>query len=91
MYQEQNALQNARARAQEIEEMGHNALTSLVEQRKMLEAAAEKMLRIADTIGISDQLMKVIKRRDTVDKLIIWGGMGAIVLLMLVLWFFVRR
>ncbi len=49
------------------------------------------MLRVADTIGISDQLMKVIKRRDTVDKIIIWGGMGSIVLLMLLLWYFVRR
>lgn len=49
------------------------------------------MLGLAEQIGITDRLMKMIHRRDTVDKLIIWGGMLLVTIVMVLAWWYLRR
>ena len=46
---------------------------------------------MAEQVGITDRLMKMISRRDTVDKIIIWGGMLLVTVLLVLAWYYLRR
>ena len=50
-----------------------------------------KLLDAAQILGISDSLMKVIGKRAMVDKVIVYGGMIIIVLIIFVGWWFLVK
>ena len=62
-------------------------LDQLGQQRGALKGVHKRVLDLATTLGVSNSVMKMIERRQFLDKLIVYGGM----LLVLALLWFVHR
>ena len=59
-------------------------LEALGQQRSALKGIERKVLDLANTLGVSNSVMRVIERRQLVDKAIVYGG---ILLTLWLLWF----
>lgn len=65
---------------------------SLKTQRSTLKSAHRKVLDVASSLGLSSNLMRLIERRTTADKILVYGGMVLVTLLVaLIYWFMLRR
>lgn len=65
---------------------------SLKTQRSTLKSAHRKVLDVASSLGLSANLMRLIERRTTADKILVYGGMVLVTLLVaLIYWFMLRR
>lgn len=80
--QHHSSLQNAHHGVDEMIMSGTSILSSLVNQRDTLKAAKTKLMTIGNVLGLSNHTMKLIERRFSEDKIILFGGM---ILTMLVL------
>ena len=54
---------------------GENVLNNLKEQSNMLKTVKGKILNITNSLGLSNTLIRMIERRSTSDKYILYGGM----------------
>lgn len=54
---------------------GENLLTSVQNQNLSLKDVKRKMLNISNSLGLSNTLIRMIERRNTSDKYILFGGM----------------
>jgi Golgi SNAP receptor complex protein 2 len=59
----------------DLTSFSHSILSDLGEQRYRLKGIRTKVLDIANRLGLSSSLLRVIERRDTVDFWIVVGGM----------------
>ena len=59
-------------------------LDQLGQQRSTLKGVHKRVLDLATTLGVSNSVMKMIERRQFLDKLLVYGGMLAVLAL---LWF----
>jgi len=59
-------------------------LSSLGQQRSSLKGVERKVLDFANTLGLSNNVIRTIERRQLVDKFIVYGGM---LLTLALLWF----
>jgi golgi SNAP receptor complex member 2 len=84
------SLSRSAAAAAEIFAQGTQIAGQIAEQNALLLGIREKMLDMAGTLGVSTALMRVIQRRQTVDRIILWGGMGLVTLLVIVLYIWTR-
>jgi Golgi SNAP receptor complex protein 2 len=75
----------------ELAVMGSSALDSLRAQRSTLKGAHRKALDMANTLGMSNALMRIIGREDQVNAWITYGCMLFTVIVVLALWWFWRR
>lgn len=66
---------------------GSSIITNLRDQRSMLKGVHKKILDVANTLGLSNTVMRLIERRTTQDKFILYGGM----ILTLVIMFLVYK
>ena len=66
----------------ELAAFGEGVLASLREQRGMLKGAHRRVLDVGATLGLSSTLMRVIERRTAGDRIIVYGGMGVVLLLL---------
>ncbi|XP_001625463.2 Golgi SNAP receptor complex member 2 [Nematostella vectensis] len=73
--QHNTGLQNAHQGMDEMISSGSSILTSLREQRNVLKGAQKRILDIANTLGLSNTVMRLIDKRGTQDKWIAFGGM----------------
>ncbi|KAF0301246.1 Golgi SNAP receptor complex member 2 [Amphibalanus amphitrite] len=67
-------------------DMGNSVLTSLRDQRGVLKGARRRMLDLANTLGMSNTVMRLTERRAAQDKFILFGGMLATLVVMYVTW-----
>ncbi|CAN7989405.1 unnamed protein product [Ixodes hexagonus] len=67
--------QDANRNMDELIGSGSNILTNLREQRTTLKGAHRKILDVANTLGMSNTVMRLIERRTYQDKFILFGGM----------------
>lgn len=67
--------QSANHNVDELIGSGSSILTSLREQRTTLKGAHRKILDVANTLGMSNTVMRMIERRTWQDKFILFGGM----------------
>jgi len=88
LYQEADSLRRSNRAADEIREMGSSILSSLGHQNDTLKSAQRKMLDIANTLNLSRSVMRIIERKHTTDKLLVYGGMIFILVFMFVLWYY---
>jgi Golgi SNAP receptor complex protein 2 len=72
----------------EFTSVADNVLSSLRSQRGVLKGAHRKALDVAASLGLSSTMMRVIERRTTADKILVYGGMVAVTMLLLGLWWF---
>ena len=54
---------------------GENTLKSIKEQSSMLKTIKGKMLTITNSLGLSNTLIRIIEKRSTSDRYILFGGM----------------
>ncbi|CAK8673340.1 Golgi SNAP receptor complex member 2-like [Clavelina lepadiformis] len=79
-------LSNAHKGLDDIISHGSSVLDNLRSQRGMLKGVKTRMLNIANTLGLSNTVMRLIEKRTTQDKLILFGGMFVTSLIMFLLW-----
>ena len=65
---------------------GSSILSSLKEQRITLKNAHKRILDIANTLGLSNTVMRFIERRTTQDKYILYTGMLVTCIIMFLAW-----
>ncbi|CAJ1076117.1 Golgi SNAP receptor complex member 2 [Xyrichtys novacula] len=68
-------LQNAHSQVDDILGSGRSILDGLKDQRSWLKDVHKKMLNVANMLGLSNTVMRLIERRATEDKFIMIGGM----------------
>ncbi|KAH6927594.1 hypothetical protein HPB50_006130 [Hyalomma asiaticum] len=67
--------QSANRNVDDLIGSGTSILSNLREQRTTLKGAHRKILDVANTLGMSNTVMRMIERRTYQDKLILFGGM----------------
>ena len=65
---------------------GSSILTNLKEQRMTLKGAHKKILDIANTLGMSNTVMRFIERRTSQDRYILFAGMIVTCIIMFLVW-----
>lgn len=65
---------------------GHGVLENLKSQRLTLKGAQRKILDLANTLGLSNTVMRLIERRTYQDKFILYGGMIVTLIIMFLIW-----
>ncbi|XP_062612607.1 Golgi SNAP receptor complex member 2-like [Saccostrea cucullata] len=65
---------------------GHGVLENLRSQRLTLKGAQRKILDLANTLGLSNTVMRLIERRTYQDKFILYGGMILTLIIMFLIW-----
>ncbi|KAF3845973.1 hypothetical protein F7725_003051 [Dissostichus mawsoni] len=68
-------LQNAHRGMDDLLGSGSSMLNGIRDQRSTLKGTHKKMLDVANMLGLSNTVMRLIERRATQDKLIMVGGM----------------
>lgn len=58
---------------------------------RYMQSAQRKMLDVLNSVGLSDSLLRVIDRRQRVDKWVTYGGMILVTLAIIGLWWWLRR
>ncbi|XP_035233039.1 Golgi SNAP receptor complex member 2-like [Stegodyphus dumicola] len=69
------SLQNAHHGIDELIGSGSSILTNLRDQRVTLKGTHKKILDIANTLGLSNTVMRLIEKRTYQDKYVLFGGM----------------
>ncbi|EAT43333.1 AAEL005217-PA [Aedes aegypti] len=88
--QHHNSMQNAHRGVDEMLWTGSNILDGLRNQRETLKGAKKRILDVSNTLGLSNQTMKMIERRLAEDKYVMVGGMiVTLLIIVLVIYFFV--
>ena len=89
---ENGSLQRSGEMINEYISVGQATLSDLLSQKERLKAIQRKAFDILNYLGISNSLMRMIERRETVDKWIVYIGMLMVVILLFFIWFyFVRK
>lgn len=70
-----SSLHNAHRGMDDLLGSGSSILNGLRDQRSTLKGAQKKMLDVANMLGLSNTVMRIIERRATQDKFIMIGGM----------------
>lgn len=82
------SLQNANRGVDDMLRSGSSILENMREQRNTLKGAHRRMIDIANTLGLSNTTMRLIERRASEDKYILFGGMfiTLVVIILLILY-----
>lgn len=72
--QHQSSLQNANRGVDEMLYTGANTIESLRSQRSTLKGAHRRIVDMANTLGLSNQTMRLIEKRVSEDKYVFIGG-----------------
>ena len=61
-------------------------LLGLTSQREQLKGVKQKMLSIANQLGMSQTVIRLIGKRADQDKLILWGGIVIVTFILFIIW-----
>ena len=81
---------NSRQVAEEAYQTGVSVLTAMSGQRDTLKNAHRKVLDVLNAVGLSDSVLRLAERRIAVDKLIAYGGMLGVTILLIVLYWWLK-
>lgn len=88
--QHNNSMINAHRGVDDMLSTGHNALSSLKSQGDKVKAARKRILDIENTLGLSNHTMRLIHKRLSEDKYVLFGCMSiTLIIILFILWFFV--
>jgi len=76
--------------AQDIEDAGYGILGGLGQQNEQIKTIQKKVYDIGITLGLSRSVMKLIERKQFVDKLLVYTGMIVTLLLLFAFWYYIR-
>lgn len=88
--QSMSSIQNSKKALEEMFETGTGLLTNMGAQRERLKAAHRKALDVLNSLGLSDSLLRVIDRRQRLDKWITYGGMVLTLCLVAFVWWWLK-
>lgn len=86
---EASSLVNCHREIDDMLSSGSETMSSLRKQRETLKSARTKMLDLTNTLGMSQTIMRLIEKRSTKDRIILFGGMALFTLVMIYVWFYV--
>jgi golgi SNAP receptor complex member 2 len=66
------------------------SMSELASQREMLKGTQRRVLDMLTTLGVSSSTIRVIERRNVVDRAIVFGGMVVVTFCLFLLWRWVR-
>ena len=82
-------LDSSRRVAEEAYQTGVGILGGMASQRERLKSTHRKLLDVLHRVGLSDSVLRVIERRQRMDKIVVYGGMLGITLCVgFVYWWF---
>jgi golgi SNAP receptor complex member 2 len=84
--EEAQSLSRTTSMVQEQINSARGSLEELVNQKDRLKTVQRKVLDIMGYLGLSDTIMKNANRREAVDKVIVYGGMFCILILLFVVY-----
>jgi Golgi SNAP receptor complex protein 2 len=84
--EEAQSLNRTTSMVQEHIASARGSLEELVNQKDRLKTVQRKVLDIMGYLGLSDTIMKNANRREVVDKIIVYGGMLFIIVLLFVVY-----
>lgn len=84
--QHNQQLTNSHRGIDELLYTGGNIISNIREQRVSLKGAHKKMLDLANTLGLSNTVLRLIERRSHQDKFILFGGMILTCIIMWLVW-----
>jgi Golgi SNAP receptor complex protein 2 len=67
--------------------LARSSLDSLYRQRDILKGVHQKMIGVAASLGVSQNVLRAIERKETFNAMLTYGGM---VLTLVVVWLFYR-
>ena len=70
---------------------GQETLSELLGQRERLKGVQRQVLDIMNYLGIGNSIMKAIERRDITDKYLVFAGMFVVLLLIFIIYFYLRK
>lgn len=79
---ETRALDEASIALDNLTRHGEAVILGLHAQRGVLNSSKRKLLSIFDALGLSNSLLRLIERRQMMDRLLVFGGIGACSLLL---------
>jgi Golgi SNAP receptor complex protein 2 len=86
---ENESLTRSSALVDDLQGMGQDALRSLSRQRDTLKSAHRKLLNVANSLGLSSTILKLIERKTTLQKFTAYGCMVlSVIIIGLVYWYF---
>lgn len=88
--QHNNSMNNAHQGVDEMLMTGSNVLENLRSQRETIKGAHKRLLDLGNTLGLSNQTMKMIEQRVSEDKYVMIGGMIlTLLIIVIVIYYFV--
>ena len=90
LLQESAGLQRSNAAADGIIEVGHSILEELGNQSQRLMRSKDSILKMANSIGVSKNILRVIERRQITDRVILYSGMVVLSLILVILWWYFK-
>lgn len=88
---ENSSLQRSGKMLNEYIAVGQETMSSLLSQKERLKGIQRKAFDILNSLGIANSLMKIVERRDSVDKWIVYGGMLVILLTIALVWIYLVK
>lgn len=70
---ESRNLHESSAQLDAMTESATNSLAALIQQRSSLKGVQRKVLDLASTLGLSNNVLRAIERRQTFDKILVYG------------------
>lgn len=86
--QQHNSMTNAHRGVDDMLTSGSNILGNLRGQRDTLKNAHKRILDMGNTLGLSNDTMRMIERRLKEDKVVMIGGMGVTLLIIVLIIYF---
>lgn len=81
-------MSNAHRGVDDMIASGSNILGSLRNQRDVLKGAHKRILDMGNTLGLSNDTMRMIERRLKEDKVVMFAGMGVTLLIIFLIIYF---
>jgi len=87
----QTAYKRSAAGVEELEQRGMGILSDLAAQKERLKGVHRKLLDLLNLLGVSNSLLRVIEKRQTMDLVLMGAGMLATVVILAFTWIYFRR
>lgn len=88
MSQEHSRLLQSHREIDDMLGQGAETMGSLRNQREMLKNTRTRILDITNTLGVSQTVMRFIEKRSSTDRVILFVGMAAFTLFMILVWIY---
>merc|ERR1712113_1232479 len=87
---EQESLASSSNLVSNMTELSGVVMDSLSSQRRKLKGTQKRLVGLARSLGVSDNLVRLIERRDFMDRLLVYGGIVFTLLFFFTLLYLVR-